>query len=282
MRDRKNKNKKETDIDFSSGDKISELRKDVKEIKETESNNKLAKLKDFASKNRFALIAISVVSGIAIYFYLGYEIPEWLIFVTLGTLGSFIITYPYVDKAVSYFIEDNRVPIIEIDDEMDKFGVVGVPRDEIPNIEVNEGELYPVGTKKEAEAYQVESVSIEEKDGDRKIKANASWEGSISNYERKQKYSKIEENREQLEPAAKNWLNFKFRRSIIVQQITEMVINRYAREFEGVVHEDDLFEEIEGIVEDTQPMNDKEIDNAKEYSMEDLKEIADIATNGEK
>jgi hypothetical protein len=283
MRGKKSRKEKENEIEFSSGDKLTDIQEDIKELKESETDNKSAKIAHTIKKNRFAVIALVSFSAITGFFILGGTIPEWLIFVSLAAIVTFALLYPYINKVVKYFIPDNRTPIIEIDNDMNRFGVVDVPQEKVTDIQIENGDLYSVATEKEGRAFQVEDIEITEIDGEQKITASASWEGSISNFERKQRYAHIEDNTERLEPNAQAWTEFKFRRTLIVQKITELVINRYAEEIEGVIHQDDLFNEIDKVIEQTKTKDEIEENSKNEkeaYSKEDLQEMADIARNG--
>jgi hypothetical protein len=274
---------------MSKENKISELSKDVKQLKNEIQNDKVNTpyyVKSFISEQKWKIVTLAL--GIIILFnqqWVTFEIPEE-VFVFIGAMFfTCIVVYPYVRWIVRYFIKDNRMPIFAIDlEKPHDIGLWYMPRERISDIEV-EGEMNRINTKQKGDGYEV--LHFEERideNGKRSLHAKGNWVGEKTGRELKVEIENVKDMRENLTPLARKGMMYDIKWPTIIHSITSKVSNWLIHDFQGGVNYkgDELYDEIEQMIKEEKPTDDNETDNVEDISQEDIEALQKLFNNGEK
>jgi len=269
--------------------KLSEMSNEVKDLKsniENDKTNTFYYVKNFISEQRWKIGF--VILGIIILLnqqWVVIEIPEFAYVFIVAMFFTTIVVYPYVRWIVRYFIKDTRMPIVAIDlEKPHDLGVWYMPRERVTDIYV-EGEMNTINTKEKGTGYEVlDFQEIIDDDGKRTLYAKGNWVGEKTGRELKMNIENVKDMRNHLTPLARRGMMYDIKWPTIIHKITSQVTNWLIHDFQGGVNYkgDELYEEIEKLIEEEKPDKDDESNNVEDLTDEDIEALRKMFGNGEK
>lgn len=225
-------------------DEILSLRNDLSDVKDTwdnEPHNAQSRTKYVFQKHKGKLAILSAITLLA-FFWLGAKLPDpptWMFIMFVGSIIGIAIGFIPARMVADMFVTDTRKPILELDaenfdtEEENDIALYYVPQERIPDIEVYEGEMFDMRTKK-GNGYQVEKFAEVEKNGRRHLIAKGTWMGEKSSLELARNVGNITGMRETLKPKAQKGFAYEVMWPHIMQELSSSIANMITREIEGV------------------------------------------------
>lgn len=194
------------------------------------------------NKHKFKILGlIGAVAFITATVFTDFQPPELVFVVITGVTVGSIVCYPYAKIVTSWYITDDRKPVIELDPEdISKDGALPisvwkVPKEQMNDIEVINGSPNKVTTKKAGNGIAVEHFQVmQNDDGTSDMYAEGTWVGSKSGMELMKDVDEIQAMKENLEPLAMKGYAYEIKWPFIMRQLSEKITNAIVHEFQGV------------------------------------------------
>lgn len=268
--------------------KIAEFIQDSKRLKseiQEDRANAPVSIKNFLFDQRWKFITLSLAIIVLVnQEWYQIEITESQKAFAISAIVGVIVAYPYVRWLADYFIEDNRIPILENDpeDSMNDIAIHKLPRDRITDIEmIEDTELHEIRTKM-GMGYEVRNLQIWYDDNGRQnLTALGTWLGELNGLELRRERENINEMYNMLIPMAQDGIELQMKLPSIVHQLEKSIANQFTYQFQENINfkGKEIQTEIENIIDENQTDNSEEKESK---TVEDIEELVEMLNeNGE-